>query len=70
MTSRLKVQTQAFDRAIPHHSLHSNQAGYLLGSSFTPNSSHLRAFARAETLSIPHWLDPSATQISDVIPQF
>ena len=70
MTSRLKVETPAFNRALPHRSLHSYQINHLLGLSFTANSFHLRAFACAETLSIPHWLDSSAIQISVVISQF
>lgn len=54
------------NRALPHCSLHYNQAGPF----GVPHlySFHLRAFAYAETLSIPHYLDLSAIQISDVIP--
>ena len=71
MTTRLKVETPALNRAPPHCFQHSSQAGHLLGSSFTFSSFHLRAFfARAQTLSTPNCHDPSATQISDVSPQF
>lgn len=68
MTIKLKVEIPAFNRDLLRCSLHSNQAGYLLGPSFTLHSLHLRALACAETLSIPYWLDPFAAQISDVIP--
>ena len=70
MTSRLKVENPAFNRTLPHRFPHSYQINRLLGLSFTANSFHLRAFARAETISIPHQLDSSATQISGVISQF
>ena len=70
MISRLKVETPAFNRALLRRSPHSYQTNRLFGLSFTANSLPLRVFARAETLSIPHWLDSSATQISGVISQF
>lgn len=47
--------------------LYSNQTG-LLGSTFMPKSFYLRAPAHTETLSITHFPNPSATQISGVIP--